>query len=119
MKSSDWLLVLQSNKTLERFLNITLLLVVTLVIQIIYAVYVRPSAEEFVIEQQALVNADPTYDPPRSILVIIAEPEPETSIIVTVWALLLGLMRVATEDRSEDAPKASSMAERSVQEQHA
>ncbi len=95
MKSSDWLLVLQSNKTLERFLNITLLLVVTLVIQIIYAVYVRPSAEEFVIEQQALVDADPTYDPPRSILVIIAEPEPETSIIVTVWALLLGLIRVA------------------------
>ena len=101
-KSSDWLLVLQSNKTLERFLNITLLLIVTLVIQIIYAIYVRPAAEEFMIEQQALVNADPNYDPPRSILVIIAEPEPEASIIVTVWALCLALIRVTgiKRDRS-------------------
>ncbi len=94
MKSSDWLLVLQSNKTLERFINITLLLMVTLVVQITYAVYVRPAAEEFMLEQQALVNADNTYNPPRSILVIIAEPEPEASIIITLWALVLGFMRI-------------------------
>src|SRR5688572_21845709 len=100
MKMGDWLSVLQSNKTLDRFMNITLLLVVTLVVQIIYVVHVRPTAEEFMIEQQARVNADPTYQPPRSFMTIIAEPEPEASIIVTVWALLLAALRVHGIKRS-------------------
>jgi len=100
MKISDWLLVLQSNKTLDRFINITLLLIVTLVVQIVYVVHVRPEAEQWTIEQQALVNADPTYTPTRSVLVVIAEPEPEASIIVTVWALLLAALRVHTIKRS-------------------
>jgi biopolymer transport protein ExbB/TolQ len=100
MKMGDWLSELQSNKTLDRFMNIALLLLVTLVVQIVYAVHVRPAAEEFMIEQQARVNADPTYEPPRSILTIIAEPEPETSIIVTIWALLLAALRVHGLKRS-------------------
>jgi len=94
MKVSDWLIVLQSNKTLDRFINIGLLLLVTLVVQTVYVVHVRPSAEEWRVEQQARVNADPTYTPTRSILVIIAEPEPEASIIITLWALTLAGLRV-------------------------
>lgn len=94
MKISDWLIVLQSNKTLDRFINIGLLLLVTLVIQTIYVVHVRPGAEEWRLEQQAAVDADPTHTPTRSILVIIAEPEPQASIIITVWALLLAALRV-------------------------
>jgi biopolymer transport protein ExbB/TolQ len=100
MRFSDWLGVLQTNKTLDRFMSITLLLMVTLVIQIVYAVHVRPTAEEWRIEQQALVDADPTYTPSRSLMVIIAEPEPETSIIVTVWALLLAGLRMSSVKRS-------------------
>ncbi len=100
MQISDWLGVLQTNKTLDRFMSIALLLLVTLVIQIFYAVHVRPSAEQWSIEQQARVNADSTYTPTRSILVIIAEPEPEASIIVTVWALLLAALRVSHASRS-------------------
>ncbi|MDR2212915.1 MAG: MotA/TolQ/ExbB proton channel family protein [Pseudomonadales bacterium] len=93
MKNSEWLLALQANKSMDRFINIVLLLFVTLVIQTVYAVYVRPAAEAWLVEQQALVNADPTYNPPRSIVVIIAEPEPQASITVTVWALLLAFLR--------------------------
>lgn len=100
MNFSDWLGVLQTNKTLDRFMSIALLLLVTLLTQIVYAVHVRPSAEEWRIEQQALVDADPTYTPTRSILVVIAEPEPETSIIVTIWALMLAGMRVASSKRA-------------------
>lgn len=100
MKNSDWLMVMQSNKSMDRFVNIVLLLIVTLVVQTIYAVYVRPSAEEWMVEQQALVDADPTYTPSRSILVIIAEPEPEASVIVTIWALLLAVLRTISIKRA-------------------
>lgn len=93
MKLSETLFVLQANKTLDRFINIVLLLLVTLVVQTVYAVYVRPGAEEWRTQQQAMVDADPTYKPTRSILAVIAEPEPEASVIVTVWALLLAALR--------------------------
>jgi biopolymer transport protein ExbB/TolQ len=102
MKNSDWLMVIQSNKSMDRFINIVLLLLVTLVIQTVYAVYVRPSAEAWMVEQQALVNADPSYTPSRNVLVIIAEPEPQASITVTVWALLLGVLRAAGIKRTRN-----------------
>ena len=100
MNFSDWLGVLQTNKTLDRFMSIALLLVVALVIQTSYAVYVRPAAVQWRVEQQAKVDADSSYKPTRSILVVIAEPEPEISVIVTVWALLLAGMRVSGARRS-------------------
>ncbi|HWK54049.1 MAG TPA: hypothetical protein VNR18_06755, partial [Hyphomicrobiales bacterium] len=100
MRNSDWLMVMQSNKTMDRFVNIVLLLLVTLVVQTVYAVYVRPSADQWLVEQQALVDADPTYTPSRSILVIIAEPEPEASVIVTIWALLLAVLRTISIKRA-------------------
>jgi biopolymer transport protein ExbB/TolQ len=102
MKNSDWLMAMQSNKSMDRFINIVLLLLVTLVIQTVYAVYVRPSAEAWMVEQQALVNADPSYTPGRNVLVIIAEPEPQASITVTVWALLLAALRAAGIKRTRN-----------------
>ncbi|MDR0780154.1 MAG: MotA/TolQ/ExbB proton channel family protein [Pseudomonadales bacterium] len=102
MKNSDWLMAMQSNKSMDRFINIVLLLLVTLVIQTVYAVYVRPSAAAWLVEQQILVNADPTYSPPRSVLVIISEPEPQASITVSVWALLLGALRAAGIKRTRN-----------------
>lgn len=102
MKNSDWLMAMQSNKSMDRFINIVLLLLVTLVIQTVYAVYVRPSAEAWMVEQQALVNADSTYTPSRNVLVIIAEPEPQASITVTVWALFLAALRAAGIKRTRN-----------------
>ena len=58
--------------------------------QATYAIYVRPAAEHFQVEQQNLVNADANYQGKRSILVIIQEPEPEAAIIMCLWSLLLG-----------------------------
>jgi len=93
MKISEFLVVLQSNKTLDRFMNLVLGLIVILVVQTTYTIYVRPGAIQWREEQQALVNADPKYKPGRSILAVISEPEPETSVIVTVWALILAGLR--------------------------
>jgi biopolymer transport protein ExbB/TolQ len=95
-------MAMQSNKSMDRFINIVLLLLVTLVIQTVYAVYVRPSAEAWMVEQQALVNADSTYTPSRNVLVIIAEPEPQASITVTVWALFLAALRAAGIKRTRN-----------------
>ena len=80
---------LETNKTFDRIFNVGMLLVLTLMVQAVYAIYVRPGAEHWQTEQQRLVNADATYQAKRSILVIIQEPEPEAAIIMCFWSLLL------------------------------
>jgi len=80
---------LETNKTFDRIFNVGMLLILTLIVQATYAIYVRPAAEHFMTEQQALVDADPNYQGRRSILVIIQEPEPEAAIIMCLWSLLL------------------------------
>jgi len=80
---------LDTNKTFDRVFNIGMLLIITLFVQAVYAIYVRPGAEHFTVEQQQRVNADPNYQAKRSILVIIQEPEPQAAIIMCFWSLLL------------------------------
>src|SRR4029453_17663082 len=89
MAGLSFLSNLETNKTFDRIFNIGMLLIITLIVQATYAIYVRPAAEHFMVEQQNLVNADPNYQGKRSILVIIQEPEPEAAIIMCVWSLLL------------------------------
>jgi biopolymer transport protein ExbB/TolQ len=80
---------LETNKTFDRIFNVGMLLIITLIVQAVYAIYVRPTAEEWSRTQQQMVDADPNYQPARSILVIIMEPEPEAAIIMCLWSLLL------------------------------
>ncbi len=80
---------LETNKTFDRIFNVGMLLVITLFVQAVYAIYVRPTAEQWQIDQQKMVDADPKYQAKRSILVIIREPEPEAAIIMCLWSLLL------------------------------
>ena len=80
---------LDTNKTFDRVFNIGMLLIITLLVQAVYAIYVRPGAEHFMVEQQRMVDADPNYQARRSVLVIIQEPEPQAAIIMCFWSLLL------------------------------
>jgi len=86
MAGLSFLSNLETNKTFDRIFNVGMLLILTLIVRATYAIYVRPAAEHFVVEQQNLVNADPNYKGKRSILVIIQEPQPEAAYVIRVVA---------------------------------
>jgi biopolymer transport protein ExbB/TolQ len=70
-----------------------ILIVIAVVVQIVYAAYVRPTAQEWRTEQRAIAAANPGYVPARSIWVIIQDPEQQATIIVCIWAMLLSVLR--------------------------
>src|SRR5688572_29309698 len=77
----------------DRMGKLAILVVITVVVQIIYASYVRPTAQAWRTEQRAIAAANPGYVPARSIWVIIQDPEQQATIIVCIWAMLLSVMR--------------------------
>jgi len=77
----------------DRASKLVVLVVITVLIQLFYAGYVRPTAEEWLTEQRAIAARTPGYTPERSIWVIIQDPEQEATIIVSIWAMLLAFMR--------------------------
>ena len=77
----------------DRASKLAVLVVITVVIQLIYAGFVRPTAEEWRAEQRAIAAQNPGYTPARSIWVIIQDPEQEATIIVSIWAMMLAVMR--------------------------
>jgi biopolymer transport protein ExbB/TolQ len=81
------------NYVRDRITKIAVLAVIAVVVQLFYASYVRPTAEQWLAEQRAIQQTDPTYVPARSIWVIIQNAEQQVTIIVAVWALILSGMR--------------------------
>src|SRR3990170_4265028 len=77
----------------DRMGKLAVLIVITVIVQIIYAAYVRPTAQEWRAEQRAIAAANPGYVPERSIWVIIQDPEQQATIVVCIWAMLLSVMR--------------------------
>ena len=77
----------------DRASKIVMLVVIALVIQLLYAAFVRPRAEEWRTEQRAIAATTPGYSPQRSIWIIIQDPEQEATIIVSIWAMLLSILR--------------------------
>jgi biopolymer transport protein ExbB/TolQ len=77
----------------DRLSKLVGLVVIAVVVQLIYAGYVRPTAEEWLAEQRAIAATTPGYTPARSIWVIIQDPEQEATIVITIWALMLSVMR--------------------------
>lgn len=63
----------------------TLLLTFTLV-HVTYTLVVRPNAEAVLTYQRAVWAKDPMVHIPRSIWVILKDPEPETCWVLAVWA---------------------------------
>jgi biopolymer transport protein ExbB/TolQ len=77
----------------DRASKLVVLVVIAVVVQLIYAGFVRPTAEEWLTEQRAIAARQPGYTPARSIWVIIQDPEQEATIIVSIWAMILAVMR--------------------------
>ena len=77
----------------DRLSKLLWLVVIAVVVQLIYAGYVRPTAEEWLAEQRAIAASTPGYTPARSIWVIIQDPEQQATIVITIWALMLSVMR--------------------------
>jgi biopolymer transport protein ExbB/TolQ len=74
-------------------MKLVMLAVIAVVIQLFYAGYVRPTAEEWLAEQRAIAATTPGYTPARSLWVIIQDPEQEATIIISIWALFLSVSR--------------------------
>jgi biopolymer transport protein ExbB/TolQ len=77
----------------DRVSKLAVLVVIAVVVQLIYAGFVRPTAEAWLTEQRAIAASTPGYTPARSIWVIIQDPEQQATIIITIWALMLAVMR--------------------------
>jgi biopolymer transport protein ExbB/TolQ len=77
------------NYVRDRVQKLVALVVIAVVVQLFYASYVRPTAEQWLAEQRAISSTDPTYVPPRSIWVTIQNAEQQVTIIVAIWALIL------------------------------
>ena len=81
------------NYVRDRASKLAILVVIALVIQLAFAAFVRPVAEEWRAEQRAIAERTPGYVPQRSIWVIIKDPEQEATIIIAIWSLILSTMR--------------------------
>jgi biopolymer transport protein ExbB/TolQ len=77
----------------DRVSKLVVLGVIAVVVQLFYASYVRPTAEQWLTEQRAIAATTPGYTPARSIWVIIQDPEQQATIIIAIWALILAGMR--------------------------
>ena len=86
-------MAVQQNYLRDRVGKLGVLVVITVIVQIIYASYVRPTAQEWRTEQRAIAAATPGYVPARSIWVIIQDPEQQATIIISIWAFMLAYMR--------------------------
>ena len=72
----------------ELFVNLALLLVAAIIVQMVYATVIRPRAE-VIIEQVSASQQTAERANLRSIYVILHEYEPETVVILTLWALVI------------------------------
>jgi biopolymer transport protein ExbB/TolQ len=77
----------------DRASKLLVLVVIAVITQIFYAAFVRPKAEEWITEQRAIAARTPGYSPERSLLVIIQDPEQQATIIISIWAMFLAVMR--------------------------
>ncbi len=76
-------MVVRQNYLGDRVGKLAVLVVITVIVQIIYASYVRPTAEAWLTEQRAIAAQNPGYTPERSIWVIIQDPEQQATIIIS------------------------------------
>jgi biopolymer transport protein ExbB/TolQ len=81
------------NYVWDRGAKLFMLAAIALIIHITWTLEVRPKAEAWITDQRAFVAANPGARPERHIYVIIRDAEQEATIIISIWAFLLALMR--------------------------
>jgi biopolymer transport protein ExbB/TolQ len=77
----------------DRLLSLGLLFGFALGIQLVFMLFVRPTADSWLVEQKALVAKNPDRQPERSLWVIIKDPEQEAAIILALWGLSLAVLK--------------------------
>ena len=86
-------MAVQQNYLRDRVSKLGVLVIITVIVQLIYAIYVRPTAERWLDEQRQIAATTPGYTPERSLVVIIQDPEQQATIIIAIWAIILSGMR--------------------------
>jgi biopolymer transport protein ExbB/TolQ len=81
------------NYVRDRVGKLGVLVVIAVIVQLIYASYVRPTAERWLDEQRQIAATTPGYTPARSIWVIIQDPEQQATICIAIWAVILSGLR--------------------------
>jgi|SRR5690554_3289760 len=73
------------------------LVIMIIVVHAVYVAVIRPNADIILEQQQAMQEVDPTYEPERSIYIVLRDFEQETCIILFLWALcIIGMKTVRT-----------------------
>jgi biopolymer transport protein ExbB/TolQ len=83
----------------DRLWTLGLLLGAALVVQLAYALYIRPQAAAWQVQQEALQAAEAEFRPRRSMAVILKDPEQEIAIILGLWALGLAALKAQALSR--------------------
>ncbi|NIR27758.1 MAG: MotA/TolQ/ExbB proton channel family protein [Gammaproteobacteria bacterium] len=65
------------------------LIVAAIIVHAIYVAVIRPNADAFLHEQQARIQADPDYQPERSLSVLVRDYEQEACFILMLWAFAI------------------------------
>jgi biopolymer transport protein ExbB/TolQ len=81
------------NYVSDRLQKLGILVVIAVVVQLLYASYVRPTAEQWVEQQRQIAATNPGYTPERSIWVIIKDAEQQATICIAIWAVILSALR--------------------------
>ena len=70
--------------TREFLFEVFSLILIAILVQAVYATYVRPRAEQIRLYDEAQMKKDPNYVPARTLEVIVKDPEQEIEIIFAV-----------------------------------
>jgi biopolymer transport protein ExbB/TolQ len=70
----------------EFLFEVVSLVLISILVQAVYATYVRPKAEAIRAYDAEQMKTNPDYVPERSVEVIVKDPEQEVCFILTLWA---------------------------------
>ncbi len=86
----------------ELVFSLSALLAAMIVIQTIWAAWVRPNAQAVLAVQYESMRKDPNYVPDRSMFVIMKDWEQESCVILMIWALAMIGFKNRTTRREQE-----------------
>ncbi len=86
----------------ELVFSLSALLAATIVVQSIWAAWVRPNAQAVLAVQYESMRKDPNYVPDRSMFVIMKDWEQESCVILMIWALAIIGFKNRTARREQE-----------------
>jgi biopolymer transport protein ExbB/TolQ len=87
--------------TREFLFEVFSLILIAILVQAVYATYVRPRAEQIRLYDEAQMKKDPNYVPARTLEVIVKDPEQEICFILALWSLAIMGYKVWTLRRGQ------------------